>query len=78
MAMMEHHDQKVGEERLYLAYPSVSLFIIRRIQHRHSNMAETRRQELILRPWRDAAYSLILHGLLSLLSYKTQSHKTQE
>jgi hypothetical protein len=27
------------------------------------------------RPWRDAAYWLAPHGLLSLLSYKTQDHQ---
>ena len=33
--------------------------------------AGTWRQELKQRPWRGAAYWLALHGLLSLLSYKT-------
>jgi hypothetical protein len=27
------------------------------------------------RPWRDAAYWLAPHGLLSLLSYRTQDHQ---
>ena len=33
----------------------------------------TRRQELIQRLWRSAAYWLVPHGLLSLLSYSTQT-----
>jgi hypothetical protein len=33
------------------------------------------RQELKLRPWRDAAYCLAPRGLLSLLSYVSQGHQ---
>jgi hypothetical protein len=36
--------------------------------------AETQRQELMQRPWRNAAYCLAPHGLLSLLSYIIQDH----
>ena len=44
---MKHHDQKqVGEERAYLAYTSISLFIIEGGQDRNSNMAGTWRQKL--------------------------------
>lgn len=35
--------------------------------------AGTRRQELMQRPWRDAAYRLAPHGLLILLSYRTRA-----
>jgi hypothetical protein len=38
------------------------------------NRAGTWRQELMQRLWRGAAYRLRPHGLLSLLSYRTQNH----
>ena len=38
-------------------------------------MAGTWRQALMQRPWRDAAYWLVLHGLLSLLSYRIQDYQ---
>jgi hypothetical protein len=42
IAAMKYHDQKqLGEERAYLAYRSISLFIIRESQDRYSNRAET-------------------------------------
>jgi hypothetical protein len=62
------------EERVYLAYASLSLFIIERSQDRHSNRAETWRQELMQRPWRSAALWLALYGLLSLLYYSSQNN----
>ena len=39
--------------------------------------AESWRQDLIQRGWRSAAYWLALHGLLGLLSYRTQDHQTR-
>ncbi|MGE9804964.1 hypothetical protein ACQP3L_30725, partial [Escherichia coli] len=33
----------------------------------------TWRQELVQRPWRGAAYGLVPHGLLSLLSYRNHN-----
>ena len=44
-------------------------------QSRNSNEAAAWRQELVHRPWKDAAYWLAPHGLLSLLSYRTQEHQ---
>ena len=39
--MIKHHDQKqLGKERVYLAYTSTSLFIIKGSQDRNSTMAE--------------------------------------
>jgi hypothetical protein len=65
IAGMKHHDQKgVGEEKAYSAYTSISLFIIEGSQGRNSNGAGAWRQELMLRPWRNAAYWLAPHGLL--------------
>ena len=65
-AVMRHHDQKkVGEGRIYLAYASISLFITERMSGQEA------RQEQMQRLWRGGAYWLVLHGLLSLLSYRT-------
>jgi hypothetical protein len=50
--------KQVGEERVYLAYTSMSLFIIEGSQDRNSNMAGTWSQELMHRSWRDAVYWL--------------------
>jgi hypothetical protein len=47
------------EERFYLAYIFISLFIIEGSQDRNSNNAGTWRQELLQRPWRGAAYLLV-------------------
>jgi hypothetical protein len=58
----------VGEDRLYLAYTSISLFIIGGSQDR--NKAGTWSQELIQKPWKD----LVPHGLLSLLSSRIQDY----
>jgi hypothetical protein len=56
---MQHHVQKqVGEERAYLAYTSLSSFIIKEIQDKNSSRAGTWRQKLMQRPWRSAAYWL--------------------
>ena len=71
-AAMKCHDQKAGwKERIYLAYTSVSQFIIEGSQGRNSNRAGTWRQELIQRPWMRTAWWLAPYGLLSLLSYTT-------
>ena len=69
---MKQHDQtQLGEERVCLAYASVH-------HQRKSGQkvrAGTWRQELMQRPWGVAAYWLAPHGLLSLLSYKTQDQQ---
>jgi hypothetical protein len=67
--------REVGEERVYSAYTSTLRFTTEGSQDRNSNRAGTWRQELMQRPWRDAAYWLASHGLLSLLSYRTQGHQ---
>ena len=48
--------KQVGEKRVYLTDMSILLFIIEGSQGRHSNRAETWKQELMQRPWRGAAY----------------------
>jgi hypothetical protein len=41
----------VWEERIYLAYTSTLLLVIKGSQDRNSHRAETWRQELMQRPW---------------------------
>jgi hypothetical protein len=43
------------EDRVYLSYSSMSLFIIEGSQNKNSNMAGTWRQELMRRSWRSDA-----------------------
>ena len=65
--------KQVGEERVYLAYTSTSLFIIEVSQDRNFNRAGTWRQELMQKPWR------VLHaGLLSLISYTIQNYQSRD
>jgi len=64
---------QVGKERVYLAYTSTSLFFTEGSQDRNSSRAGPWRQELMKRPWRDAAYWLAHHGLLSLFYYRTRT-----
>jgi hypothetical protein len=70
--------KQVGEERVYSAYTSTLLFIIRGSQDWNSSRTGTWRQELMQRPWRDAAYWLASPGLLSLLSYTTQNYQPRD
>ena len=51
--------KQVGEERVYSAYTSISLLIIEGSQDRNSNRAGSWRQELMQRPWKDAAYWIV-------------------
>jgi hypothetical protein len=45
---------------------------------RNSNRAGTWRQELMQRPWSMLPTGLFPHGLLSLLSYRTQDHQPRD
>jgi hypothetical protein len=67
-------NKQVEEERVYLAYVSILMLIIKESQDWSSSRAETCRKELMQRPWRSALYWLASPGLLILLSYKTQHH----
>jgi hypothetical protein len=67
--------KQVGEERVYSAYTSKLLFITKGSQDRNWNRARTWRKEPMQRPWRAVTYWLVPHGLLSLISYRTQDHQ---
>jgi hypothetical protein len=66
---MKHHDQNnLGREGFVsfkVLYHSLSL---------KSRLAGTREEELMQRPWKDAASWLAPPHLLSWLSYRTQHH----
>jgi hypothetical protein len=62
--------KQVGEERVYLAYTSILLFITKRKSG--LELKQVRKQERMQRPWRDVLYWLASPGLLSLLSYRTK------
>jgi hypothetical protein len=47
--------KQVGEERVYSAYTSILLFIIKENQDRSSHRAGTWRWELVQKLWRNAA-----------------------
>jgi hypothetical protein len=63
--------KQVGEETVYSAYTSTFLFLTKGSQDRNSHRAVTWSQELMQRPWRDAACWLASPVLLSLFSYRT-------
>jgi hypothetical protein len=47
--------KQVGEERVYSAYTSILLFITKGSQDWNSHRVRTWRQELMQRPWKNAA-----------------------
>jgi hypothetical protein len=61
-----------------LVYSSTFLFIMEGHWGKNSDSIGTWRQELMQRPWRDAAYWLASLGLLSLLSSKTLNHQLKD
>jgi hypothetical protein len=69
--------KQVGEERVYLAYTSMMLFIIEGSKDRNSKKAGTWKQELMQRP-RSAAYWLAPHSWLSLPFYKSQDYQPRD
>jgi hypothetical protein len=74
MATIKHHDkEKLGEEsvRFIPAYSFTTWYITEKYQGMNSSRAGTWRQGLIKKPWRDAAYWIVLQGFLSLLSYSS-------
>jgi hypothetical protein len=70
--------KQVGEERVYSAYTSTLLFIIKGSQGRNSHGAGTWRQELMQKLWVDVTYWLASPGLLSLLSYRTHDYQPRD
>jgi hypothetical protein len=74
ITVLKHYDQKqIREESVYLAYTSILLLIIKGSQD-GTQTAGVWRQELAQRLSKGTAYWLVPHGLLSLLSYRTQDH----
>jgi hypothetical protein len=70
--------KQAGEERVYLTYTSILLFVIEKSQGRDSNRVGTWMQEPIQRPWRSAAYWLAPPGLLSLLFYRNEDYHPRD
>ena len=66
IAVIKPYDQKqLEDKKFYFAYSSISQFIIKGRQDRHSDKARTWWQELMQRLWRGAACWLAPRGLLS-------------
>jgi hypothetical protein len=75
IAVMKHHDEKAswGGKSLF------GLHFLITVHHQRKLRQELKQdrnleQELLQRPWIVAAYLLDLHGLLTLLSYRTPDH----
>ena len=74
--VMEHDDQKAIWGRKGL----LGLYFHTSVHHRRKSGQKLKQswnleQELMQKPWRSDAYWIALHGLLSLLSYRTQNQK---
>jgi hypothetical protein len=67
--------KQVGEERVYLAYTSILLFITKEARTGTQAGQEAGAEQ---RPWRDVLYWLASLGLLSLLSYRTQDYQPRD
>jgi hypothetical protein len=68
----------LGEERVYLAYPSKPQTIEGSQAGAQTRQEPGGRQELMQKPWRGAAFWLAPHALLSLLPYRTQDHQPRD
>lgn len=64
---------KLEEQWAYLTYNFSLWSIIKRSQVRNSNRKGYWNQELMHRRWKDVAYWLTSHGLLSFFSYRMQN-----
>jgi hypothetical protein len=67
--------KQVGEERVYLAYTSILLFITKEVR---TGTQAGQKAGAEQRPWRDVLYWLASFGLLSLLSYRTQDSQPRD
>jgi hypothetical protein len=67
--------KQVGEERVYSAYTSTLLFITKEVRTGTQTGQEAGADA---EAWRDALYWLASHGLLSLLSYRTQDYQPRD
>jgi hypothetical protein len=66
---MKHHDQKqLKEERVYLAFTSIVMFIIEELKIDRNPREEADAEAMGLR------VLLASHGLLSLFPYRMQDH----
>jgi hypothetical protein len=76
IALIKYHAKKqVGKERVYLAYISVSLFVIEGSQDRKLKHGRTWRQKLVQKTWRDIVCSL---ASSCLISYRTQNYQIRD
>jgi hypothetical protein len=62
--------KQVGEERVYLAYTSILLFITKEVR---TGTQAGQQAGADAEPWTDVLYWLASPGLLSLLSYRTKT-----
>lgn len=67
MLQQNTRPKKLREARVCLTYMSLALFIIEGNHVRNSKSAETWKQKLMQRAWKDAAYHLAPSDLLNLL-----------
>jgi hypothetical protein len=67
--------KKFGKKGFIWFVPPMPQFTIKGSQDRPSDMVRTWKQELIQRSQRGATYWLGPHGLLRLLSFRTQYHQ---
>lgn len=77
IVVKKHHDQKAswgGKDLFGLHFHSTEV----RIGTQTGEDPGGRRQELMHRPWRGAAYCLASHVLLSLLSYRILDHQPRD
>jgi hypothetical protein len=67
--------KQVGEERVYIAYNSILLFITKEVRTGTQTGQEAGADAEAMEgcSWRDVLYWLASHGLLSLLSYRTKT-----
>ena len=70
--------QQVGEERVYSAYTSRLLFHHQRKSGQELKQGRNLEVGADQRPWKGAAFWLVYHGLLSLLSYRAQDQQQRD
>jgi hypothetical protein len=71
-------NKQVEEERFYSAHTSTLLFIAKESEDWTSHRVGTWMQELMQKPWRDAACWIASPGLLSLLSYRIPNYQPRD
>jgi len=66
---------QVGEERVYLAYKSITVYHCHHQSEQELKQGGNPEAGAMQRPGRGTAYWLASPGLFSLLSYRTQDHQ---